>query len=141
MKMQRLIEAGLDGGTARIPSSETMANEYIYAKDVGRAVDAAATAKRPPQIHFNIGNGYVSSFDEVLDGGEGAVPERALRGRGRRAAALQDRAARHLRGKTASRLGAALHAKVRVRGLPEGFEGGARSMTRGRQVVTMETAC
>src|SRR4029079_1141479 len=64
-KMQRLIEAGLDGGTARIPSSQTMANEYIYAKDVGRAVDAATTAKRPPQIHFNIGNGYVSSFEDV----------------------------------------------------------------------------
>ena len=66
MKMQKLVEAGLDGGTAKIPSSETMANEYIYAKDVGRAVDAAATAKQPPQIHFNIGNGYVSSFEDVL---------------------------------------------------------------------------
>jgi nucleoside-diphosphate-sugar epimerase len=66
MKMQRLVEAGLDGGIARIPSSETMANEYIYAKDVGRAVDAAATAKLPPQLHFNIGNGYVSSFEDVL---------------------------------------------------------------------------
>lgn len=65
-KMQRLIEAGFDDGTARIPASETMANEYIYAKDVGRAVDAAVTAKRPPQIHFNIGNGYVSSFEDVL---------------------------------------------------------------------------
>ena len=125
MKMQRLVEAGLDGGTARIPSSETMANEYIYAKDVGRAVDAAATAKRPPQIHFNIGNGYVTPFDDVLTAIEGAVPEPALRGRGRRAAALQDRAARHLRGKTASRLGAALHATVRVRGLSQGTEGGA----------------
>jgi UDP-glucose 4-epimerase len=66
MKMQKLVEAGLDGGTAKIPSSETMANEYIYAKDVGRAVDAAATAQMPPQIHFNIGNGYVSSFEDVL---------------------------------------------------------------------------
>lgn len=66
MKMQKLVEAGLDGGTARIPSAETMANEYIYAKDVGRAVDAAATAKLPPQLHFNIGNGYVSSFEDVL---------------------------------------------------------------------------
>jgi UDP-glucose 4-epimerase len=65
-KMQRLAEAGLVGGTARIPSSETMTNEYIYAKDVGRAVDAAATVKQPPQIHFNIGNGYVSTFDQVL---------------------------------------------------------------------------
>ena len=94
MKMQKLVEAGLDGGTARIPSSETMANEYIYAKDIGRAVDAAATAKLPPQLHFNIGNGYVSSFEDVLFGDQGAVPERALRGRGRRAAAFQDRAAR-----------------------------------------------
>ena len=66
MKMQKLVEAGLDGGTARIPSSETMANEYIYAKDVGRAVDAATTVKRPPQLHFNIGNGYVSPFEDVL---------------------------------------------------------------------------
>jgi UDP-glucose 4-epimerase len=66
MKMQKLVEAGLDGGTARIPSSETMANEYIYAKDIGRAVDAAVTVKLPPQLHFNIGNGYVSSFDDVL---------------------------------------------------------------------------
>ena len=66
MKMQKLVEAGIDGGTARIPSSETMANEYIYAKDVGRAVDAATTAAMPPQIHFNIGNGYVSSFEDVL---------------------------------------------------------------------------
>jgi UDP-glucose 4-epimerase len=74
-KMQRLIEAGLDGGTARIPSSETMANEYIYAKDIGRAVDAAATAKKPPQIHFNIGNGYVSSFDDVLDAVRALCPD------------------------------------------------------------------
>ena len=66
MKMQKLVEAGLDGGTARIPSSETMANECIYAKDVGRAVDAAATVTLPPQLHFNIGNGYVSSFEDVL---------------------------------------------------------------------------
>jgi nucleoside-diphosphate-sugar epimerase len=65
-KMQNLIEASLDGGTARIPSSETMANEYIYAKDVGRAVDLAATVSMPPQTVFNIGNGYVSSFADVL---------------------------------------------------------------------------
>jgi len=33
-KMHNLIVAGLDGTRARIPASETMANEYIYAKDV-----------------------------------------------------------------------------------------------------------
>ncbi|MPZ40794.1 MAG: NAD-dependent epimerase/dehydratase family protein [Rhizobiales bacterium] len=74
-KMQRLIEAGLAGSTARIPSSETMANEYIYAKDIGRAVDAAATAKQPPQIHFNIGNGYVSTFEDVLAAVKALCPD------------------------------------------------------------------
>jgi hypothetical protein len=68
------FDRGRPRGNARIPSSET-ANEYIYAKDVGRAVDAAATAARPPQIHFNIGNGYVSSFDDVLDAVRALCPE------------------------------------------------------------------
>lgn len=65
-KMHNLIMAGLEGRTARIPSSETMANEYIYAKDIGRAVDLAATVEMPKQTVFNIGNGYVSQFEDVL---------------------------------------------------------------------------
>jgi UDP-glucose 4-epimerase len=65
-KMHNLLVAGLDGTTAKISAAETMANEYIYAKDVGRAVDLAATAPKPPQIAFNIGNGTVTSFEEVL---------------------------------------------------------------------------
>ena len=65
-KMQNLIEAGFEGRTARIPSSETMANEYVYAKDVGRAVDLAATVPMPRETIFNIGNGYVTSFEELL---------------------------------------------------------------------------
>jgi len=65
-KMHNLIVAGLDGTRARIPASETMANEYIYAKDVGRAVDLAATVAMPKQIAFNIGNGVVTPFEELL---------------------------------------------------------------------------
>jgi len=65
-KMHNLIVAGLDGRPARIPASETMANEYIYAKDVGRAVDLAATVPLPQQTVFNIGNGYVTTFEDVL---------------------------------------------------------------------------
>jgi len=66
MKMQALLRTGLDGGKARIPASETMANEYIYADDMGRAVDCAALAPMPEQTIFNIGNGFVSSFDDVV---------------------------------------------------------------------------
>jgi UDP-glucose 4-epimerase len=65
-KMHNLLVAGLDGTRAHIPMAETMANEYIYAKDVGRAVDLAATVPMPKQIAFNIGNGVVTSFEDVL---------------------------------------------------------------------------
>jgi len=65
-KMQNLIEAGVSGRTAHIPLAETMANEYVYAKDVGRAVDLAATVPMPSQAAFNIGNGQVTSFEDVL---------------------------------------------------------------------------
>ena len=84
------MEAGLDGRTARIPSSETMAKEYIYAKDVGRAVDAAATAKLPPQ-HIQHRQRLGVVVRRHARGGEVAVPEHALRGRTRRAAAFQGR--------------------------------------------------
>ena len=66
-KMQSLIEAGLDGRAARIPSAETMDNEYVYASDMGAAVDLAATAPMPPEYIFNIGNGRVTPFQEVLE--------------------------------------------------------------------------
>ena len=66
MKMQALVEAALDGATARVSSSETMANEYVFWRDVGRAIDIATTAAMPKDYIFNIGNGYVSPFDDVL---------------------------------------------------------------------------
>ena len=66
-KMHNLIEAAFEGRQARkIPSSETLATEYVYAKDVGRAVDRAATVPLPAQTIFNIGNVYVTAFEEVL---------------------------------------------------------------------------
>ena len=78
-KMQALLEAGLDDRVARIPSAETMANEYIYAKDMGRAVDLALTvplASLPPpaQRVFNIGTGAVTPFAEVLETARALFP-------------------------------------------------------------------
>lgn len=64
-KMQALVEAGVTGKPAHVAQSETMANEYIYAKDMGRAVDLATTAKAPAGMAFNIGNGFVTPFDEL----------------------------------------------------------------------------
>ena len=64
--MHNLIVAGLDGMRARIPAMETVATEYVYGKDVGRAVDLAATVARPKQIAFNIGSGAITPFEDVL---------------------------------------------------------------------------
>jgi nucleoside-diphosphate-sugar epimerase len=72
--MHNLIVAGFEGRAARIPSSETMANEYIYAKDIGRAVDLAATVAMPQETIFNIGNGYVSPFEDVLAAVQAVCP-------------------------------------------------------------------
>ena len=65
-KMQELVRAGLEGRAARITAAEAVANEYVYAKDVGRAVDLAATVSQPPVSAFNIGSGAVTPFDELV---------------------------------------------------------------------------
>jgi UDP-glucose 4-epimerase len=65
-KMHNLIEAAFEGRAARIPLAETLPHEYVYAKDVGHAVDRAATVPLPAETIFNIGNGYVTSIAEVL---------------------------------------------------------------------------
>ena len=75
MKMQALVEAAIDGRGAKVSSSETMANEYVYSRDIGCAVDLATTIAMPKDYIFNIGNGYVSTFDDVIAalGGAGRV--------------------------------------------------------------------
>jgi UDP-glucose 4-epimerase len=65
-KMQELVLAGLQGRAARITASGAVANEYVYARDVGRAVDLAATVPQPPVTAFNIGSGAVTPFEEVV---------------------------------------------------------------------------
>jgi nucleoside-diphosphate-sugar epimerase len=44
-----------------------MANEYIYAEDMGRAIDLAVTKSSAAGGIFNIGNGFVTSFAEVVE--------------------------------------------------------------------------
>jgi UDP-glucose 4-epimerase len=66
-KVQDLIVAGLTGERARIPEEQTMAFEYVYAKDVGRAVDLATTCAMPKQqFIFNIGSGVTTGFKDLL---------------------------------------------------------------------------
>jgi UDP-glucose 4-epimerase len=102
-KMHNLIEAAFEGRGARIALSETATLEYVYAKDVGHAVDRAATAPLPAKTIFNIGNGYTTSFEEVLAAVQALFPtlhceiEAGERPRGKPAPLDISRAKQHLR--------------------------------------------
>ena len=64
--IQTLVQCALRGEVARVPRPLTTDFEYVYAKDVGRAVDIAATIPPPAQTYFNIGSGEVLTFEELI---------------------------------------------------------------------------
>lgn len=74
-KMQILMESGLRGEVARVPQAQTMTNEYVYGKDIGRAIDLAATVAMPKQNLFNIGNGELTTFDELAEIAKALLPD------------------------------------------------------------------
>jgi nucleoside-diphosphate-sugar epimerase len=65
-KIQALLVSGLKGEPAKIPEEQTMAFEYVYCKDIGRAIDLAATVPVPEKNVFNIAEGRVTQFEEIL---------------------------------------------------------------------------
>jgi UDP-glucose 4-epimerase len=65
-KIHEMMTAGAEGRVAKIPANQTMANEYIYSKDIGGILDAAATVAQPDRLFFNAGTGVLTTFDELL---------------------------------------------------------------------------
>jgi nucleoside-diphosphate-sugar epimerase len=78
-KVHSLIEAGVRGTTAVIAEEQTMAFEYVYADDIGRALDLAATRKNlPPHAAYNISWGEAITFDRLVDAMKAALPDLKL---------------------------------------------------------------
>ena len=73
--IQTLVQCGLRGEVARVPRPLTTDFEYVYAKDVGRAVDIAATIPLPEETYFNIGSGQVLTFEELTAAIREVLPE------------------------------------------------------------------
>lgn len=73
-KIRALVQAGVTGDTAKIAASQTMTYEYVYAKDLGRAIDLAATLPAPAESVFNIAYGNVTSFDDLVTAAKKALP-------------------------------------------------------------------
>ena len=65
-KIHELMVAGEEGRVAKIPANQTVVNEYVYSKDIGGILDAAATAPQPDRLFFNGGTGTLTSFDDLL---------------------------------------------------------------------------
>ncbi len=76
--IQTLMQCALRGEVARVPRPLTTDFEYIYAKDVGRAVDLAAAIPLPEETCFNVGSGEVLTFHELTRAIKGVLPGLAV---------------------------------------------------------------
>jgi nucleoside-diphosphate-sugar epimerase len=75
-KIRSLIEAGVRGTKAVIPEEQTMAFEYIYADDMGRAVDLAATKEGlPADAAYNLSWGRAITFAELVTAVKSTLPD------------------------------------------------------------------
>lgn len=73
-KVQDLVIAGIEGRTARIPQEQTMAFEYVYAKDVGGAIERAMTCPMPKHTTFNVGTGVTTTFEQLVGAIKAKLP-------------------------------------------------------------------
>lgn len=64
--IQTMLQKGIIGELVRIPQEQTRDFEYIYFKDVGRAIDLAVKIPMPGKMIFNIGTGVVVKFDDLI---------------------------------------------------------------------------
>lgn len=64
--IQKLLQTGINGGVVKISQEQARDFEYVYYKDVGRALDRAATVPAPSKTVFNIGTGVITKFDDLL---------------------------------------------------------------------------
>ena len=73
--VQNMLQTGIKGGVARIPQESTRDFEYVYYKDLGRALDKAATTTLKEPVTLNIGTGVVVKFDDLVALAERLLPK------------------------------------------------------------------
>jgi UDP-glucose 4-epimerase len=64
--VQSLLQTGIKGGVVKIAEKVARDFEYVYYKDLGRALDKAATAPLQEPVTLNIGTGVVITFDDLV---------------------------------------------------------------------------
>ena len=72
--VQNMLQTGIKGGVVKINQEVARDFEYIYYKDVGGALDKAATAPLSAPVTLNIGTGVVIKFDDLVATAEELLP-------------------------------------------------------------------
>lgn len=73
--IQKILQTGIAGGVVRISQEQARDFEYIYYKDVGQAIELAATVPASPQTVFNIGTGVIAKFDDLVGLAQRLLPK------------------------------------------------------------------
>lgn len=73
--VQTMLQTGIGGGVAKIPQESARDFEYVYYKDLGRALEKAATTPLKEPATVNIGTGVVVKFDELVALAEKLLPK------------------------------------------------------------------
>jgi nucleoside-diphosphate-sugar epimerase len=73
--IQNLLQTGIKGGVAKINQEQARDFEYIYYKDLSRALDKAATVALSGPTTLNIGTGVIVTFDDLVHTAEKLLPK------------------------------------------------------------------
>ena len=64
--LQDILLTGIKGGVVKVRQEQARDFEYVYYKDLGRALDRATTVNLSSPVTLNIGTGVVVKFDELV---------------------------------------------------------------------------
>lgn len=73
--IQTMLQKGMTGEVVRAPQEQGRDFEYVYYKDVGRAIELAATVPNPPRKFLNVGTAVIVKFDELIAMAERLLPK------------------------------------------------------------------
>ncbi len=72
--VQNMLQTGIRGGVVKVAQEVARDFEYVYYKDLGRALDKAVTSPLSVPVTLNIGTGVVIKFDDLVATAEKLLP-------------------------------------------------------------------
>ncbi len=72
--LQNILLTGIKGGVIKVRQEQARDFEYVYYKDLRRALDKAATVNLSSPVTLNIGTGIVVKFNELVEIAQKLLP-------------------------------------------------------------------